>query len=147
MSNTRIIWKKEYRIGVDTIDEQHRHLFKMLSDLEFSLPQGVVNPVVGKTLKKIVDYIQNHFRDEEAFMEQIQFPETETHKKAHVKLTNDVKDILLKLKDGGNFTALELMEFLREWVTRHILQEDAQIGKFYSRRIREAMQRPAASKR
>jgi len=124
----QIEWKEEYEIGVAHIDFQHRKLVNLLERLRQSLGQGLDNPVVGTTLKSIVDYTQSHFADEEKLMRQIGFVGIEEHTLLHRQLLSEVASILQKLKKGGEFTPEDLLQFLVRWVTDHVIKEDTKIG-------------------
>ncbi|MCP4686234.1 MAG: hemerythrin family protein [bacterium] len=137
----QIVWKDEYKIGVAKIDNQHRKLFDYLERLRLFLPRGLQNPVVGSTIKDLVDYTQFHFKEEEKFMRQIDFVDLEKHSELHKDLLKELADILRRLKRDDNYTGLDLMAFLRHWIVDHVIREDVRIGKAYE----EATSSPTSS--
>jgi hemerythrin-like metal-binding protein len=133
-------WKENYNTGIKEIDRQHRKLVDIISQLQDSLSDGLVNKEMGKVLKGLVDYTRNHFRDEEALMRQIGFAEIATHKATHEMLINQIRDILLGLKGGKQLTAIELIEFLKKWLVEHILNEDMKLKEIFAERIKATRQ-------
>ncbi len=128
-----MIWYDNYNIGVEQVDKQHRQLAKTIKKLQKSLTQGRFTPETGETLKFLVDYTKHHFAEEEALMEDIGYEEIDHHRKLHKKLVNQVVEILLNLKKGKQIDAYELIDFLTEWLTNHIVHEDKKIGKAIER--------------
>jgi hypothetical protein len=63
-------------------------------------------------------------------MESVNYPNLVQHKKIHQKLISEVKCILLNSKQGKQVKAISLVRFLNEWVCKHILEDDWDIGKF-----------------
>lgn len=120
-------WSDRFSINQDEIDAQHKKLFQMLTKLEASLARGIVGPEIGEVLKELVGYTTYHFTSEESYMEQIGFHELAEHKALHKKLIGQVTRILLDIRAGQDFTALNLIDFLKHWLWDHILKEDKKI--------------------
>ena len=47
----------------------------------------------------------------------------------HKKLVADVLAFKVKLEGGTAMISIELMKFLRNWLTAHIMQTDQKLGK------------------
>ena len=128
-------WKAGYDIGVDSIDKQHRQLVEIISRLEASLSTDAENREMGDALKFLVDYTNQHFSEEEAFMQKAGFPGYEHQKTLHKDLIQEVMEVLLKLKRGESIRPQELINFLTDWLVNHILDEDKKIGEFIAGQI------------
>ncbi|MBU0482296.1 MAG: bacteriohemerythrin [Proteobacteria bacterium] len=126
-------WYDNYNIGIKLIDEQHRELVTMVSKLQKALSTDAERSQTGETIKFLVDYTRTHFADEESLMNQIGYPDLEQHRRIHKKLIGDITEILIRLKKGKSFNAMELIDFLTEWLMHHITQEDKKIGRFLER--------------
>ncbi|MCK5543198.1 MAG: hemerythrin family protein [Desulfobacterales bacterium] len=123
-------WLDDYNIGVSHIDKQHKELANTLKRLQGSLSSTYVNNEMANTLKFLVSYTQQHFSDEEELMESIGYSDFKNHKSLHKNLIDDVRTILLKLKNNEAVNAKELIEFLIRWLIDHIVKEDSKIGSF-----------------
>ena len=123
-------WKKEYNIGVEPIDEQHKKLAEMIGQFQSSMPSKEKNKQMGDTLKFLVSYTNQHFTAEEELMQRIDFPHYTYHKELHGKLIGDITAVLIKIKKGESFQVADLTDFLTGWLINHILDEDKKIGGF-----------------
>ncbi len=63
-------------------------------------------------------------------MKKISFPEYSKHVELHKELVNEVREILLFLKNGGSINDAELLIFLQKWLVEHINTEDKKIGQY-----------------
>jgi len=130
---TQIRWQKVFDTGIPEVDEQHKKLVAMINQLEDSNAAGgdAVDHEIGLVLRKLVDYTQYHFSEEERIMDEIMFIDRGRHAEKHKKLVFQVAAILKKLKAGGTVDIYELMSFLRDWLLDHIVLEDVKIGDAY----------------
>ena len=119
--------------GIPEVDDQHKKLVGMINQLESAgaLGSDAVDHEMGLVLKKLVDYTQYHFESEERVMEEILFVERKEHSVKHKDLIKRITIFLLKLKEKGEISLDELMNFLRDWLVDHIMYEDSKIGVAY----------------
>jgi hemerythrin len=123
-------WNDNFKIGVVSVDSQHEELVNLLNKLQTSIKLGDDQKAFANTIRALVDYTNYHFSTEEEFMQSIRYPKLDIHKIIHEKLITDVKNILIGLKHGNPVKAISLMRFLNDWVCKHILEEDLEIGKY-----------------
>ncbi len=121
----------EYRTGIDFIDEEHRELFhitdradKCMRDMEdFSTYDKVVD-----ILNELKDYAKRHFKDEEAYMERIQYEGLPAQRRAHEAFIEKISNFSLDYIDGDPKKYLgSLIEFLLGWLINHIMYTDKKI--------------------
>lgn len=125
--------KKEYLTGIDSIDEQHRklfeianHAYELLND-EF-IPDKYDNII--EVIKELKAYAVQHFADEEAYMESIDYKRRFSHKIEHVEFVEKVNGIDLdEIDENQEQIILDLLNFLTDWLVHHILENDVLIGK------------------
>lgn len=132
-----MMWKDRYCIGVERIDQQHKELFnrvyeflKIANAKEKKWEDGLEK--VKETLAFMQEYVIYHFKDEEMVMEELNYPEIETHKKIHKNFKADVTSYVDKLK-AGDFNEELVQEFagkIMTWLIFHVGKEDQQIGKY-----------------
>jgi len=121
-------WKSIYSIGIGKIDNQHKRLIQLATQLEDAVAAKNFTSEIGNTLRFLVDYTSYHFKNEEELMEQIQYPELNEHKALHKQLMTDVRQILVDLRNGKNISGVDLVNFLKNWIVEHIEKEDKKIG-------------------
>lgn len=126
-------WDDKYLIGVKDIDEQHKKIVKVICAYKKSFSDKTVDSGIemGKIIVFLVKYANYHFQAEEAFMERIDYPDLEHHRQIHFELTEELKEVLMKLKTKQSYTPIEFYYFLMKWLTDHIEEEDNKIGQYY----------------
>jgi len=61
-------WNSTHSLGNQPMDRQHTVLFGLLNCLHFSMMKGQAQTLTGPLLKKLIEYTQTHFAEEEALM-------------------------------------------------------------------------------
>ncbi len=121
-------WTDKLSVGVDTLDQQHKVLIETLNDLHAAMMKGQARAVAGKILNDLVKYTVDHFAAEEAMMEQAQYPALASHRLAHRELTKQVGDYVARFEKGDITLSVTLLNFLSDWLTKHIQGEDQKYG-------------------
>jgi hemerythrin len=116
--------------GHELVDHQHQELFKMVNELHDAIVGGKGTDVLAPTLKKLANYTVNHFRDEEALMQSINYPALPAHHKKHEDLTKQVTNLMAKFDDGKMVLSITLSSFLADWLRHHIKEDDAALIKY-----------------
>jgi len=125
-------WTPNLSIGVKHIDNQHKIWFEKANELFEAGKERRAKEYISTMLNFLDEYTKQHFRDEEAYMEEIHYPEIEAQKKAHANFIND----LAKLKSdydkaGGNILViLNANKMVINWLTNHIKTMDKKIGDY-----------------
>ncbi|MCX8172843.1 MAG: bacteriohemerythrin [Archaeoglobaceae archaeon] len=124
-------WNENFNVGVEEIDEQHKKLVEMLSNLLSEMKRGQGKILISKTIEEMMNYAKVHFATEEKYMALYKYPNFAYHKKEHEKFIESAKNFYENYMKG-NLTAVELMNFLKNWLVEHILGSDKNLGKFVS---------------
>jgi hemerythrin-like metal-binding protein len=123
-----LTWNSKYSVGVKPLDSQHTVLFGLLNDLHAAMLKGHAQSLTGPLLKKLVAYTHTHFKDEEAMMTAAKYPGLADHKIKHRDLIKQVEDFAARHERGEVTVNLQLMNFLRDWLTNHIQKTDHEYG-------------------
>ena len=124
---------KDCLINVPEIDEEHKRLFELITNIDTALKSND-NPLANAILliNELKQYAVTHFAHEEAYMERINDPELQRQKKEHAAFINKINSY--SYADVTDETAkniiLELLEYLSKWLMGHILGSDILIGQF-----------------
>ena len=120
--------KEEYKIGLETIDEQHKKLFEladkayMLLKDEFSLDKY---DKIVHILEELKEYTIFHFKSEEEYMESIEYKRLFTQKIEHAKFIKTLEEINYKdLDEKQDESLVKILNFLNDWLIEHILKTD-----------------------
>ena len=124
-------WSDKLSVGVSQFDDEHKRLVKMVNDLFDAMHASHGKDVLGPILDGLVSYTVTHFKHEEELMARHGFPESAAHRAEHVALTKQVAEIQAKYRAGATTVlTLEVMTFLKNWLTKHILGTDKHYGPF-----------------
>jgi hemerythrin-like metal-binding protein len=119
-----ITWDEELRVGVERIDHQHRHLMRLINEVDEVVQDGGTYEQFAPFLNELIDYTNTHFSNEEKSLEKNNCPNIERHKKAHVQLLEELLDWKKKAEKINAKDMGEHMIFLRIWFPGHILGVD-----------------------
>lgn len=128
-----IEWSDSLMVNIPQIDTQHQKLVVLINQLHNAMKVGKSRAIVGETLKGLIEYTAMHFKTEEDLMETYQYPQFSEHKAAHEKLVESVLAFQQQFQNNEAFVAMDVMEFLKDWLINHINGTD----KAYSPFLRE----------
>lgn len=124
-----INWGPKLLVGVKQIDEQHKKLVDIVNKLNDAMVAGHGRELIGPTLAELVRYTQYHFGVEERLMAAHHYEHTAEHKAQHEKLLRDVGEFKTRFDSGNSMLSIELLRFLRDWLSGHILGSDMKLAK------------------
>lgn len=123
-------WRDDYSVGIKKIDEQHKKLVGHLNELYDSMKGGKGKETLGAVMKGLVEYTKIHFITEESLLKLYKYPEFESHKKKHEKMTDHVLQLNRKYDSGEISNPIQITNFLKDWLAKHILETDKSYGPF-----------------
>jgi len=130
MSNF-VEWSDALSVGIEEVDEQHKLLVELVNRMHQAIHERHGSDVVKGILAELVDYTRIHFAVEESLMRILDFPGYEQHKIVHEELFSHVIQLQNKVESGKTSIGFELMHFLKNWLTKHIMEEDMEYGSFF----------------
>ncbi|MDQ5902387.1 MAG: hemerythrin [Patescibacteria group bacterium] len=84
--NIQFTWTPALSVGDDKLDNQHKQLLEQVNALLDALAGGQNNLIVIEQVLKFLDqYIDEHFVDEERYMEEHQYPHLVEHRALHAQ--------------------------------------------------------------
>lgn len=119
-----LAWNKAYSVGIQSLDDQHAALFDSLNELHAAMLKNQEKPIIGRLLQDLLAYTQRHFSTEESLLAKAQYPGLDEHRARHQVLTAQVAGYAERFARGEAALSVHLIDFLRSWLTSHILRED-----------------------
>lgn len=119
-------WDEKYSVEIQSIDSQHKEIFRHLSKLLEAMKQGQANAVITPIILDLEKYAVLHFHKEEFFFQRFNFQGSAEHIKEHNDFTKKVAFLKDDLKSGKITLSFELLNFLKDWIDHHILIIDKQ---------------------
>jgi hemerythrin len=121
-------WNDTFSTGVKAMDEQHQGLVNTLNELHDAMLHGGGKSTAGPLLTRLVKYTHEHFASEEALMARTKYPKLSAHLGKHKDLTTQVETFVGRYQRGELSLNVDLLMFLRNWLTTHIMKEDREYG-------------------
>ena len=117
-------WNPAWETGDPGIDQQHRQLLDQLGRLMVALAEGKEAVETERALLLLGDYIDDHFKDEEALMARSGYPGLARHRHCHDDLRARVQGLLATYGHDPKAIPASIMEFLLTWLKEHLAGED-----------------------
>jgi len=145
MTEKHNLWKPEYALNIDLIDEQHQVFFQICSDLALACEQARDKPVTVRTIIKIMfrlrQYAFKHFYTEEEILARSGYPGIFTQIREHDNFLASVQGLSSSLEAfGGHFEKAAQEDFLTIadevldhsviWWEKHIMEVDAHYAQW-----------------
>jgi len=119
-----IEWVEEYGVGVESIDRQHKKFILILNKLSDALDEGTEDTALGEILDELVVYTDYHFATEEKILRQTHCEFYDEQVAEHRKLRKHLTELVMKSHKNRSEVSLELLHFMKDWLTKHLLQQD-----------------------
>ncbi len=122
---TLMVWRDEYSVGVDAIDDDHKLLVSLINQLHDAQETAQAHELVGSILNVLLEYTVGHFALEERLMERGGYPQLEQHRAEHRRLTARIDEMKV-LYDSGEYAVVEveMLRFFSQWLANHITRVD-----------------------
>lgn len=122
-------WKKEFELGIASIDNQHKRLIEIGNTINRLL---VMNTDAIDNYDEIIEVIDDlkeytvyHFQTEEKLFRKYNYPKYNQHKEEHDRFVSYINSMNLHTADMNQSVFLEeLLNNIVNWVFLHIITED-----------------------
>jgi len=127
-----INWDNSLSVNVAELDAQHQKLVQLINNLNDAMKQGKGKEVVGNVLNELINYTALHFKTEEKYFDEFDFPEMASHINEHSELVKKVLSFRDDYQSGRLGLSIELMNFLVGWLKNHIMVSDKKYSAFFN---------------
>ncbi|MDT8445655.1 MAG: bacteriohemerythrin [bacterium] len=132
---TFIAWDDKLATDIFVIDEEHKFLIENLNVLfdvcnDEAQPLDEKDSLIRAVLSNLAHYTHTHFVVEEEMMRVFHYPDMDAHKAEHTSFVEKVAYLNSSVKEGGMDLSNSLLNFLKEWLTKHILGTDARMASY-----------------
>ena len=128
-----INWTPAYSVQIPQIDEQHKMLVQMINQLHEAMSTGQGRNVLKPLLGNLVQYTVTHFAFEEQAMQRANYPDFQEHRQQHELLKQQVQDMQARLNSGELSLTIDMLNFLRDWLVKHIQGADQKYVPFLAK--------------
>ncbi|WP_312811728.1 bacteriohemerythrin [Sedimentibacter sp.] len=127
-----LLWTKSLEVGVELIDSQHKNWFEKAGQLFEAGKSGKSKEYIIQMFDFLDEYTKTHFRDEEKYMQSINYPEFDSQKQMHEGFIKKLAELRKQYVDAGaNISVIiNANQFILDWLTKHISNADKKIGEY-----------------
>lgn len=122
---TVLAWSDQLVLGHAELDETHREFVALLNAV--GVAEG--DDVLAK-LDAFIAHTEAHFAQEEAWMEELQFPPRGCHGREHAGILEVAREVRSRAGNGDLHYGRTLAEALAEWFPVHASGMDAMFVRF-----------------
>lgn len=123
----------DYLTGITLVDEEHAHLFELANQAYALLKEDYLSDKYDQIvaiIEELKEYTKFHFKDEEEYMESIDYEAIFIQKAQHKMFIEKLEEVNLDVVDENQDAMIEeMLTFLTNWLFNHILKLDKLIGK------------------
>lgn len=117
-------WTPELSVGLETVDRQHRMLIGYINELDEAVRRGRASDALRRIMAGLRNYTRVHFTFEEGLFKVYGYEEAVDHACGHTAFVDTLARFEARQATGDAEVARELLDFLKHWLTDHILVED-----------------------
>ena len=121
-------WKDIYSVNNEIIDKENKELFNIAQEAFAYVEEKDKTKKIKEIVTDLYDYMKTHFSHEEKFMQDINYPKSEEHKKLHREIILKINEFVKQLPtmNISDFEK-ELSKIIDISLVHHIIQEDRKI--------------------
>ncbi len=130
-------WTPELSVGVDEIDQQHQQLFAIIDQLLDARRQALDHDAFIPILTRLVDYSDYHFRTEDNYMIENEYPLFLSHRKEHLAYIKKMGEMIDALERKDVLLPNQLLDFLSGWWKGHVVNSDMKYARYIKARKKD----------
>ncbi len=131
MTKDFLKWDDTYSVNIKEIDEQHKELVCELNKLYSAFMNRVHDDKIEKIVLSLIDYAIYHFGTEEKYFHQFKFQYIDEHISEHNEFRKTISFFQDKLEKNKGSLTYEVINFLRDWLMKHIVVSDKKYIKCF----------------
>jgi hemerythrin len=122
-------WDNSFSINIDELDRHHKKLIDLLNKSYLLIMQEAGQEELSHLLDELIEYAQYHFAAEEDLMRLHHYQNLDQHLVWHFGFINKVLSFRKEMNEGKGYLAIDIFDFIRNWLLDHILRIDSEMGK------------------
>ena len=131
MQNDFFEWNSTFETGITRIDIQHKVIVRILNELYDIIIGNKEEGKISNIIHELIQYTEYHFSEEEKMFDEYNYIEEKEHKLEHQKFVEEIQVVVSHMNSDKGMLAIELMNFLKDWLTEHILDTDKKYVEYF----------------
>jgi hemerythrin-like metal-binding protein len=95
-----------------------------MNEFHAAMMKGNPESIAAPILRKLADYVREHFSAEEALMKEHKYPGLAEQQLIHQELIRKVGDLVTRYEKGDQTVFISLLKGMHNGITNHVLIED-----------------------
>ena len=131
MNKKMFDFDKEFKLGIDAIDNEHIKLVEMLNQVYAFLSEGQKDAARQYFTETLSSYVNEHFANEEQFMESFAYAGLDEHKKIHENFRKTFQDLVPSIASADEAAFRKALTDAFTWIITHIGKTDKRYATAY----------------
>lgn len=130
-------WKEEYNLNIEEIDKQHKKLLeigKRAYDIAIIDDGYDRYDEIMTIIDELLEYTKYHFEYEEKMLKEYNYDHIHNQEEEHGFYVYKINEVASRdeqdIDDNQRKVVLEIIDFLSEWISKHINVADRQYAVF-----------------
>ena len=116
-------WDDKYCMGITIIDEAHKEIYRFINKTIHAKEHDNKEELM-EVLEEMTKYALEHFKTEEHYMKEFNYPDYKYHSEEHNDFFNKALAYFDRVVKGEYHVSNELIEYLKQWIVHHIQVTD-----------------------
>lgn len=128
-------WTEDLAVGIETIDKQHKELFKRINNLVAAIKQHRCKDEIDGTIGFLEEYARFHFSEEEKRMGESGYKNLPEHRRDHDVYLRNIRELkeqaLIPRVTGMSYElSVAANQMVVDWIVTHIMKADRKFGEY-----------------
>ena len=123
-------WDGSLVVGIPEIDQHHKATIEQLNDLFSNMMSGQGAQAAKSSINALASTLKQHLQEEDVLMQRLNYPGLADHRREHEAFGQRFHQLHQSLDTGSPKAAAEVLEFVADWVTHHILRFDKALAEY-----------------
>ncbi|MBI5298600.1 MAG: hemerythrin family protein [Chloroflexi bacterium] len=122
---------KEFKLGIEQVDREHVILVDMLNEVYALIGADQRDEARRYFNETLSSYVDEHFSNEEKFMESFQYPGLEEHRKVHENYRKSFNELKPQIDSFDDVSFRQALSDAFTWIIGHIGRTDRKYASHY----------------
>jgi hemerythrin len=124
-------WSPAISVNDKVIDDQHKKLFEILNQALLKKERGAGRDEMIDVLRELVNYSDYHFRTEDNYMLDNNYPLFQNHRREHGQYLRQLGVLIEAYEKSETGLPDQISAFLEQWLVRHVSESDLRYARYF----------------
>jgi len=119
-----------YLIGNDLLDAQHKVILSYMAKIYTCFLSKKKKEELLELVDRLDAFCKLHFLEEEQVMDEMGFPEMDTHKTEHALFVTHLENFIGRYEELNTSKNIDELVFLKKWFLEHVAVYDKKYARY-----------------